>query len=170
MPVVHQIPTVSNGRRSIGGRVTSGVDWEDGSVANAVRLSLTIIDYQILLRLATRIYHHLLLMLFWLWSEYVLFADGRSLRDIPLNDLTGTIPPQLGNLTQLRLLYAHCLNRIVLVDIEKRLSLMIHHQLIRLQLSIRSVPFSQADSSESVQWHHPSSARQSHSVENDVRS
>jgi len=40
------------------------------------------------------------------------FVNCRSFRSLEWNELSGTIPPELGNLTQLRSLYAQ--NRIVL--------------------------------------------------------
>jgi len=45
------------------------------------------------------------------FDAYCLVFHRRSLSDVSSNQLNGTIPPQLGNLTQLSSLYA--LNRIV---------------------------------------------------------
>ena len=74
-----------------------------------------------------------------------------SLRNLNSNQLTGTIPPELGNLTkQFNLLYAR--NRLFLM-------------LLLLLLMISQVPLL-----ESAHWHHPTCSLQPYSTDSAVRS
>jgi len=79
----------------------------------------------------------------------------RSLRYLTSNHFEGTIPPQLGNLAQLNVLYSRSPDMFISEDSSAIDSLSI-------AVLICSLSFSQVPVLESAQWHHPISARQPH--------
>ena len=102
-----------------------------------------------------------------------LFSLCRALRDLHGNQLNGTIPPQLGNLTMLQALYAQ--NRIAL-HWHWVLSLISHYCFYLWMWCIfncshcASLSLSQVAFLESAQWHYPTSSRQPHDTHPFVRS
>jgi len=111
----------------------------------------------------------------------------RSFRNLDSNQLNGTIPPQLGNLTKLTTLYTQnrsaSIDTVIISDLtllivsdltflayyilsDSTLMLKILHLVLKL---IVSLSLFQESRLESAQWHDPSSARHPHNAASAVR-
>ena len=86
----------------------SGVYWGSDSAAAVVRLFILIVDALFLHLSRSRFLLHTSIFSLLTSAQLVVWSHSfivRSLRILHLNHLTGTIPPELGNITQLKWLY-----------------------------------------------------------------